>query len=338
MHMRHIIFFGFLLGLNLVFPLSSYAQVAYTVTPLVIDVKAEARDILTKKITITNTGGAMSTIYPTVNNISLDAGGTIQEFHSPVESDRTASLASWIEISRAGINVPVGESKTIDITLRINPNPVPGTYHAFVGFGNGRNRDEAQAQVNNGTAPGTIITLTIEDKKLEFLKLSRFIIDRFITKQGNQAALYTIKNPGDEALVPTGEIIFYDNKGVEVSSLTVNGEGQSIPPGEEREFKVDVPTQGLFGKYKAFLNVEYGTAQKASVQDTSFFYVLPMKIILSILGVLSIVVIVLALYVHRKYFDDSFVDDSDTLPLHIRDTESDPMHHDIDLSKKNEQQ
>lgn len=336
MSTRHIILGGLLLGTALFLPAFSYAQVAYTISPLVIDTKAEARDILTKKITITNTGTAMGTIYPTVNNISLDAGGTIQEFHPPVESDRTASLASWIEISRSGINVPVGESKTIDVILRINPNPVPGTYHAYIGFGYGRNQDEAQAQVNNGKAPGTVITVTIQDNKLELLKLSRFIIDRFITKTGNQAAVYTIKNPGDEALVPTGEIIFYDNKGVEVSALTVNEGKESIPPGEEREFKVEVPTQGLFGKYKAFLNVEYGVAQKASVQDTSFFYVLPMKILLSIMGVLAVVVIILALYIHKKYFDDSYVDDSDVLPLHIRDTYSDPLHHDIDLSKKDE--
>lgn len=314
-------------------PTSVHADAAYTIAPLVIDIDAEARDILTKQITITNTGSQPVTIYPTVNNISLTAGGTIEEFLPPVMSDRTASLASWLEISRAGIDIPIGGIRSVDLTIRINPNPVPGDYHAFIGFGYGGNRDEAEAQVALGRAPGTIISVTIDDKKKEFLKLSRFIIDRFITGTANQAALYTIKNPGDEPLKPVGEIILYDKRGSEVGNLPVNVEGVTIPPGEERQFTASVPVDGLFGKYKAFLSVEYGSAQLASMQDTAFFYVFPLKNILIGLGIVSVLVVLIALYLHRKYFNDAFVDGSDMLPLHVRETRSEAKHHDIDLSK-----
>ncbi len=331
---------GFIFGTALVFlsllPSVSFANVSYQVAPLVIDAEVEARDIISKVITITNNGDQPVTVYPSVNNISIDAGGTIQKFFSPVDSDRTVSLTSWIEISRMGIDLPIGGSKTVDLTLRINPNPVPGVYHAFVGFGYGRNRDEAEAQVASGRAPGTILTVTLDDKKLEILKLSRFIIDRFVTGGENQAALYTIKNPGDEVLVPSGEIIFYNSKGAEVGNLPVNAEGKAIPPGEEYQFTAEVPVHGLFGKYKAFLNVEYGNNQQASVQDTSFFYVLPLKTLLLIFGVVAVFVIISALYIHKRYFDVDveMVDDSEHLPLHHRPTYSDPLHHDIDLTKK----
>ncbi len=323
-----------ILGMYTAVPSLAHAEISYTVQPLIIDTEAQPRDILTKTITITNNGSQPVTIYPSVNNISLTDGGTIQEFLPAVMSDRTTSLASWIEISRKGIDIPNGTSKTVDVTLRINPNPVPGVYHAFVGFGFGGNQLEAEDQVARGKAPGTIVTVTIKDNKREFLKLSRFIIDRFVTGGGNEAAVYSIRNPGDETLIPTGEIILYDNRGAEVGSLPVNADKESIPPGEEREFKAEVPSRGLFGKYKAFLSVEYGTAQLASVQDTAYFYVFPFKIIMSILGGVSILVIIIALYLHRRYFDDSPVDDSDPLPLHIRDTVSEAAHHDIDLSKK----
>ena len=301
---------------------------------MVIDLKSEARDIVEKEITITNTGTAPVTIYPTVNNISLQEGGTIDKFLAPVESDRTTSLASWLEISRLGIDLQPGAAKTITLTIRVTPDPIPNTYHAFIGFGNGGNRDEAEKQVVNGQAPGIVVTLTIADEKNEFLKLSKFIIDRFVTKEDNQAAVFTFNNPGDEVLVPQGEIILYDSTGKEVGALPVNTENISINPGGEYTFTGAIPITGLFGKYKAFLSVEYGSAQRASLQDTSFFYVFPLKILSILLVGLLILVAVIAWFVHKKYFnEDVLMDDSERLTVHMSDSVSEPKHHDVDLTK-----
>lgn len=304
----------------------------YTVVPLVIDVTAESRDIITKEITITNNSGSQVTVYPTVNNVSVGESGTIETFVPPVESDRTRSLASWIEISRLGIDIKSGESRKIPVTLRINFQTLPGTYHAFVGFGTGRNRDEAEIQVKNGQAPGTVITVTIAEKRNVILKLSKFIVDRFVTKSNNQAAVLSFKNPGDETLVPTGEIILYNSKGNEVGALVVNEEKIQIPPGGEHVFTAPIPVDGKFGKYKAFLSVEYGDTQKGSVQDTSFFYIFPLKKILIILGLVLLVAVLFAWFYHKKYFKDDGIDgDSDTLTFHIRDTVSEPKDHDVVL-------
>lgn len=322
-----LVFFAYVGSLT-----TAFAAATYSVTPLVIDEDVEPRDIIEKTITLTNTGEQPVTIYPSVNNISIDSGGGIEKFLPPVMSDQTSSLASWIEISRAGIDIKVGETKTVTLILRINPSPREGEYHAFIGFGNGRNRDEAEAMVARGDAPGTVVTVNFAEKKTILLKLSRFLIDRFVTSSENSAAAYIIKNPGDEPLVPSGEIILYDKRGVEVGSLPVNPDKIVVAPGEEKTFNTNVPTDGLFGKYKAFLSVEYGTANVASVQDTAFFYVLPLRTILMLLGIFLVLVIGISLYVHRKYYDDND-DGSELLPVHIRETASDPLHHDIDLRK-----
>ncbi len=312
-------------------PRISFASASYTVTPLVIDEHVEKRDIKEFTITLTNTGDTPVTIYPTVNNISVTEGGNIQEFLPRVMSDQTASLAAWIEIGRGGIDLRAGDVKTVTLTIRINPNAVHGEYHALVGFPYGGNRDEAERMVARGDAPGTIVSVSLEDKRATLLKLSRFLIDRFVTSSENAAASYSIKNPGEESLVPHGEVIFYDSRGREVGSIAVNPEEITIAPGEEHTFEARVPSEGLFGKYKAFLSVEYGSQNIASVQDTTFFYVLPMRTILIILGVLLVVVVAVSLYVHRRYFDEVVDDGSELLPVHIRENSSDPLHHDIDL-------
>lgn len=314
-------------------PQLAAAAPSYTVSPLVIDTGAEPRDILTREITLTNTGTQPLTLYPSVNNISLDDGGTIQEFLPPVESDRTASLASWIEISRSGIKLAKNETKTVPITIRVNPNPKPGVYHAFIGFGFGRNQTEAEKMVAIGRAPGAVLTVTISDEKNEFLRLSKFIINRFVTSGENEGATYTITNPGDEPLTPSGEIIFYNNHGSEVGSLPVNPNGETIAPGDKKEFLASVPVSGLFGKYKAYLTVEYGS-QVASVNDTAFFYVLPLKLILLLLGGVCIVVIFFALLIHKRYLDETEMDDSDQLPVHFRESTSDSKEHDINLKQQ----
>lgn len=308
------------------------ANVLYSASPLVIDATVKQRDIITKKITLKNTGDQPVTIFPTINNISMNEGGGVEAFLAPVESDRTTSLTSWIEMNRQGIDLRPNEEEIIDITLRIDPQALSGTYHAFVGFGYGRNRDEAEDQVESGRAPGTVLTVSIDEKKIEFLKLSKFIISRFVTGPENQAIEYTFNNPSEEAIVPTGEIILYDTQGKEVGNIFVNTEKIHVPPKGEHIFTASVPTQGLMGKYKAFLSIEYGTTQKASLQDTSFFYVFPFKIIVTVLGFTALCVAIGAWYVHKKYIDE-VDDDSDRLTFHVRENQSESKEHDLHLKK-----
>jgi len=228
----------------------------------------------------------------------------------------------------------IGETKTVTLTLRINPNPTPGTYHAFIGFGYGDNRDRAEEQVARGDAPGTVVSVSFANKKTTLIKLSRFIIDRFILHSSNQAAIYTIKNPGEEAVTPAGEIIFYDKRGVEVAALPVNADKISVPPGGEQEFAAEVPTKDLFGKYKAFLSVEYGSQHLASVQDTTYFYVFPLKIILPVFFSIIILVGLAALLMHKRYYSEVDDDGSEPLFVHVREVQREAKPHDIDLSKK----
>ncbi len=313
---------------------TAIAAVSYSVSPLVIDEEMEARDIEEHTLTLVNNGDVPVTIYPTVNNISLNAGGTIEAFLPPVESDQTTSLSTWIEIGRGGIDLFAGQTKTVTLTLRINPNAKPGEYHALVGFPYGGNRDEAEAMLKRGDAPGTIVSVSFEDKRTTLLKVSRFLVDRFVTNTENNAATYLIKNPGEEPLIPAGEVVFYNNRGAEVGAVPVNPDKISIAPGEEHIFTTGVPAKGLFGRYKAYLNVEYGTQNAASIQDTTFFYVIPLKTLLITLAAVLVVVILISLYVHRRYFDEIADDGSDFLPVYVRDQESDPVHHDIDLRQQ----
>lgn len=322
----------FFLGLVLLPSTFTRAASHYTVTPRVIDVEAQARDIIARTITITNNANYTSSIFPSVNEISLDAGGDIAEFKGPTMVDRPAAITSWLEVPRQEINIPAGGSYELPITIRMNPNTVPGEYHALIGFGSGRNRDEAEKLVVDGRAPGVVVTIRVADTAVERMDLRGFSIEKFVTSATNQAVSYTLTNPGDTTVVPQGEIIFYDSNGKEVGSIPANPEGVALTPGEEVELNATVPTKGLIGQYKGFLNVNYGSGQTAAVYDTAFFYILPWQKLLILFGLVLGFALLLTLYIHRRY---GSVDDDDVhhLSFHLKNDSSTEKDHDINLKQ-----
>ena len=134
--------------------------------------------------------------------------------------------------------------------------------------------------------------------------------------------------------MPQGEIIFYDSNGKEVASVAANPDNLTLAPGEQTEMKATVPIQGLIGKYKGFLNVNYGTAQAASVYDTAFFYVLPWQKLLLIFISVVVAALLLTLYLYRKYgMNDDDDDDVYHLQFKFKDGPSDDKDHDINLKQ-----
>ena len=113
-----------------------------TVTPVVVDEKAKARDILQEKITVTNTSKRKLQLYPSVNDVkSQDGEKPFAEAQSGPE--RSDSLANWIEISRGLVELNPGESRELPFVIRVNLNALPNTYHADISFYEGSNRADA---------------------------------------------------------------------------------------------------------------------------------------------------------------------------------------------------
>jgi hypothetical protein len=324
------------LCIALLFSLPMFAQASnYSVSPLVVDREVEKRDILVETITITNNDAHMIRIYPTVNEIALDEGGAIKTFVEPsMTADKTSAVTTWLEISRARLEIAPGEKKEIELTIRVNPDVAAGEYHAFVGFPEGSNRGEAEAKVYAGNAQGTVVRIGVDKVQNQFLRLARFSVEKFIKQASEGAVTYALDNPGEDPVIPQGEIIFYDNNGNEVSSVPINPDKTVIEGKKKMDFTSMVPEDLKMGKYKAFLSVEYGDHQTASVHDTAFFYVLPLWNVVIIFVVVLIAALALALYVHRKYDLGGPEVDADDVALYIREGRSESKEHDIDLSKK----
>ena len=308
---------------------------SYAVSPLLIDKELQKRDIVTEKITITNNEQSVIRIFPTVNEVSVNEGGTVKGFVEPsMITNKAKSITTWIALSRAQMELQPGEKREVTLTIKVDPEVEAGEYHAFIGFPTGSNRPEAEKLLYTGSSPGTVLRIGVNKIQNQFLRLTNFTVDRFIKSSSEGKITFVLTNPGDSPVIPEGEIIFYDSRGTEVGSVPVNTNHQSIESLKELSFSSFVPATLKTGKYKAFLSVEYGALQKTSINDTAFFYVFPLKQLIAIFVSILLSAIVIALFVHRRYASRDVDDGITDVGMYIRQSKSEPKDHDIDLSKK----
>lgn len=292
------------------------AQAAFlAVTPVVIDQKAKARDILKESVTLANNTGRKLNVYTFVNNIAAKEGQ--QAFLDPSQADKTTSLANWIEISRGVIEMQPGEQRKIDFIIHVNSSARPGIYHAAIAFAEGRNRPEAERKVSSNqgfTWPAVTVNLEVIEDVKEYLRLKKFVSDNVFFSGFPVSFSYILENTGNRTVVPSGEVRIYNRRGEELASINVNDDGVPIEPDLARELaslwqgpevarnlaSVVQITKG-FGRYKALLDLRYGTEQRGTIQDTVFFWVMPWQKIVIVFGTLLLVVLLATYFLHRSY-------------------------------------
>ncbi len=276
-----------------------HAQVSseLSVTPVVIDEKAKPRDILKKVILVKNISNRKLDLYPSVNNVNPDKG--TEGFTTANNSDALSnSLANWIELSRGVIEIEPGEQKAVSFIVRINFNAIPDSYHALITLTEGETRAEADKR-----PPLATITVNVEvqDDIKELLQLKGFTTETFFLSGDDVLFNYELQNIGNQNLEPRGEIHIYDRKGSEVATLEVNRERKNVSPDQASQLASIWTAVDGFGRYKALLTVDYGSAQAASVGDTVFFWIIPWKQLIALTIISLLLIVATALYVHRWF-------------------------------------
>lgn len=251
-------------------------------TPIVINEKAKARDIIKKDLLLTNNTSRKMNLYISVQNIDPNAGS--QQFLSPGASDLSTSLANWIEITRGVVELGPGDSRRVPYLIHVNLSAKPGIYFAEIRVREGRTRAEAEAKEDG---PRMLVNLEVLDDARERLQLGRFTTDTSVVLGNTIGFSYLLENTGNRLLEPRGSIRIFNRRGEEVGSVPVNADGEEITPQNKKQLAAAWSASGRFGKYKAFLDLEYGENQLASVQDTLYFWVFPWKeIFAALIGVL----------------------------------------------------
>lgn len=308
------------------------ATTQYSVSPLLIEHTTEPRDSFEESVKITNNLDRKVRIFPTVHEITLGDDGELKEFVPASMSDRSVSVTSWIEVTRGRIEIEPRDTVKIPVVFKINPNAQPGDYYAFVGFAEGAKYAEAEQKVLGGGAPGVIVRLTIPDTHNEQLRLIHFSSDRFIFNEASRQIELEIANVGDNPVTPSGEVIFYNARGVEIGAAPITN-AKNIDPNDTAAIQLTIPENATLGRYKAFLNLDYGTNQRATIYDTTFFTVVPLLWIVITFAILVTVAGMLAWFYHRSRYSLP-IDTADDVLMTVRNkVESNAQDHDINLKQ-----
>jgi hypothetical protein len=304
------------------------------ITPMLLEFNVEARDIITKDVTISNKTSRKVVLFATVNEVAIDSTGEIKEFISPVLSNRKNTVTSWIEVTRGRIELEPGEVKIIPVTARIDPYVEFGDYFALVGFVEASKRPDAEAAALRGDAEGVILKVAIADTSVQSLRVVEYTVDRFIFDTTDHVLSVEIENTGTKESVPTGEVIFYNSRGEEVSAIPFNQSNQILQPGETTTVGLSLPFGDKLGRFKANLTLQIGDTQQAAAFNTIQFYMIPFKMLIMIIfGILATTIIVTFL-IRRILQEERHDDYGNEVPVYVRSDRKHTEHeHDIHITK-----
>ncbi len=290
-HMRRAII-GFMLLLFL--PVFVHAA-DFSATPLVIDGKGKAREILKFSLALKNDSNNLLTIYPWVTNFTSASGTASMPDLS--RADLSQSLANWIEMTRGVVDILPGEKRDIPIMIQLNVNARPGIYHAELRFAHGSSRIEAETNREVLIIP---VNIEVLDDITEKLQLSKFVPERQWFLGDSAAFTYRLENVGNRGVAPQGKIRIFDRRGAEVAAIDANANGEKLEPAAAAMLSAVWAADGHFGKYKAMLDIEYGQHGRGMVQDTIFFWVVPWQKIFGMFATILIISIIAAVLLHSR--------------------------------------
>lgn len=269
-------------------PAGASAQENFTITPVVETLKGKQRDIIKKELRIFNATQSKQNFYAVVTPVDPMSGES--EFVAPTNADLATSLSNWIELTRGVIELMPGEEQTIPYLVNINMRALPGIYHAKITFGMGTTRADAEKSIEH--APSMLLSVEVEDDGVQKLELEAFSPLKTLFTGKTADFSFSLENVGNRPVVPKGTIRIFNKKGEEVAILPINENGEAISPESVSNAAAAWAAEGRFGKYKAYLDVEYGDKQRATVNDTVYFWIVPWReILLSLIGVTALAVV-----------------------------------------------
>lgn len=324
--------FSLLIFLALLLPVTSFAS-EITIRPFLIDKTMVPRESASEIISLTSSyPNRKSVIYATVNEISVDSTGEIKEFITPVMTDRTTAVTSWVEIGRGRIELMPGQTVEIPLDIKVHPYAEPGEYHLFIGFVETSKRFKAEEVALAGDANGVIVKITVGDEREDSMRITSMTVDRFVTDGDKQQVEITVENAGEIASAPVGELIFYDSRGREITAVPVNSESVQISPGVSKTFSATIPITENLGRFKANVNLTYGKNQRANLYDTTGFYMVPLLYLFALAGLFLLFFVVLLVLLRRSMITGQPEESGDDIPLYVRDGHKpNPQDHDIHI-------
>lgn len=272
------------------------ADSTITAIPPRLQIEASPGEVVKTSIKVRNES-ENSQIYSIYVNdfIVNDESGT----PIPISENITSkwSLRKWIT-SPDSIPVDSKTTQVIPLTIRVPSSALPGGHYSMVTYM--PNSDIKPGQLKKtatiiGQRVGTLIYVTIKGKINEKANITSFTMPKF-SEQGPVNFSGSIENLSDIHVEPKGFITISDILNREVAKLPVSI--GNIFPDSSKKFLTPWNEKWGYGKYKAELNLIYGTNNVLAA--TVYFWLFPIRLVVYSLIILVAILTVIILLTKKN--------------------------------------
>ncbi len=284
------------IGLSMASP--AFAQSVITAIPPRLVLSGKPGEIISAQLKVRNDSEQAQNYTVSVQDfIVYDTQGT------PVPVIQSAgnrwSLATWISAPEL-IPVDAKATQIVNIKVKVPTTALPGGHYAMLTYM--PNADVKPGQLKKtasiiGQRVGTLIYFTVAGPITEKLNITAFSAPKF-TEQGPVNFIGTLESLSDVHVSPKGSITISNPLNSKVATIPVDA--GNIFPETQRDFTTSWNQKWGWGRYKADLNLAYGTTG-AVTTATIFFWLFPIRLVIySLVAIISVLLVILLLSKRSK--------------------------------------
>ncbi len=226
------------------------------------------------------------------------------------DSKNPYSASQWITLEANSIELIPNRNTTIKYTITVPQDATVGEYTAEIYFVS----EEAEKQDATATysvlSSGIPILITIGDEYTESAEILDFYSKQKVYEKPNFTTILTrIQNLGDTHITPQGDIVLTNFLNQEVGRISFNSQEQSILRDNSGTYEStwDLDTYLYDGKLavgpitaQAQIFYRHNNPGFAILTATTTFWIIPWKLIITILLAIIVIYVILAIRKKRK--------------------------------------
>ncbi|HOX96672.1 MAG TPA: hypothetical protein PLI45_04825 [Candidatus Woesebacteria bacterium] len=275
-----------------------HSQMSITAIPPKVELKGDPGQTLTATLKVRNGSSETQSFTVSVEDfIVIDNIGTPIPITTKINN--RWSLANWISAPKE-IPVDSGGTQIINVSIKIPMTALSGGHYAMVTYTpNTENKPGDLRQTGNVITQrvGTLIYVTVNGPVTEKATLTRFAPSKF-TEKGPVEFKGTIESLSDVHINPKGTITIYDPFNAKVADIPIDA--GYIFPETSRDFSAKWNQEWGWGRYKANLNLVFGSAE-TPITATIFFWFFPVRLVVySLIALISVLMIIIFLNKRSK--------------------------------------
>jgi hypothetical protein len=304
-----------------------------TLSPVFLNLTTDPGKDVTGQFRVTNNNNFTESVQIDINKFVSSPDATNPVIQETTDAD---IFTQWVRFSEDQFELDPNQTKTVRFTISPPDEAALGYYYAFV-INRMRSDDSSGQGAAITGAPALPVLLYVKspNAKME-LQVADFKTDKVFYEYLPTEFIVTVKNSGNVHVAPAGNIFIDSMFDKEIAVLSANKGRGNVLPQSEREYRVswddamilrvpkvengqrvekdgkpvytteynlDKPLSTFrFGKYTANLLLVYDAGDRdVPIEAQVSFWVIPVRLILTVLAVLFTPVLLVILFFRLRY-------------------------------------